>query len=461
MSRDAHGPPRGAPPHRPFRPRGEERGDGNARALAALALARVLDGGARAQAALSTALDGSRLDERDRGLATELFYGALRFARPLEASLLRAATKPGRGLDARIRPHLLVAAYQLQHLGERIPAHAAVSAAVAAIKRERPGLEGFANALLRHLGSPMSAMLTSSSSLAERCAAWGVPLALGRAVTSSLPPDQHDAAIAGLQARPSPWAWFPAGTGSVTVDAGGVSTSRPAHPIVPACLLLSDGRLDDDSAAGCLVMDPSRALAALLTASSGQRVLDLCPGTGASAVVLADVVGPQGRVVVVEPDGKKAARIVEHGRRLGLETRLKVVAGAGADDGLAAVLVDVPGTGVGASRRQPEQVFRFVDADVAADGPIVSRQRALLAQAASLIRPGGLVVYSVTSPLPEEGEGVIDAFLADHPGFVVEPPGSLVPGLPAAAVDARGVVRLLPHRDDADAVFIARLRRRS
>lgn len=461
MTRGTDGPPRGAPPHRPFRPRVEERGDGNARALAALALARVLDGGARAQTALSAALEGSRLDDRDRGLATELFYGALRFARPLEASLLRAASKPGRGLDSRIRPHLLVAAYQLQHLAERIPAHAAVSAAVAAIKRERPGLEGFANALLRHLGSPMSAMLTSSSSLAERCAAWGVPLALGRAVTSTLPVDQHDAAIAGLQARPSPWAWFPTGSGSVTVDHDGVSTPRPAHPFVPGCILLADGRLDDDSAAGCLVMDPSRALSARLAASGGQRVLDLSPGTGAGAVVLADAVGPEGRVIVVEPDSKKATRIVEHARRLGLETRLKVVAGAGADDGLDAVFVDAPGTGLGASRRQPEQVFRFVDADVAPDGPIVARQRALLAQAASLVKPGGVVVYAVTSPLPEEGPAVVDAFLAGHAGFVVEPPGALVPGLPPAAVDARGFVRLLPHRDDADAVFVARLRRRS
>jgi len=458
MSRTPAGPPRGAPPHRPYRPRVDERADGNARALAAQALARVLDGGARAQTALSTALEGSRLEERDRALATELFYGALRFARPLEASLLRAATKPGRGLDARIRPHLLVAAYQLQHLGERIPAHAAVSAAVAAIKRERPGLEGFANALLRHLGSPMSAMLSSSSSLAERCAAWGLPTALGRAVTAGLPDAEHDAALAGLQARPAPWAWFPADRAPFTVDDDGVSAPRPAHPLAPDCFLLSGGRLDDDSAAGCLVMDPARALAARLAAVPGGRVLDLCPGTGAGACVLADAVGSAGRVIVVEPDTRKAARIVEHARRLGLETRLKVVAGAGADDGLDAVLVDAPGTGLGAGRRQPEQVHRFVDADVATDGPVVTRQRALLAEAASLVRPGGVVVYAVTSPLPEEGQAVVEGLLASRPDFTVDDPRAVLPRL-AACTDGRGLIHLLPHRDDADAVFIARLRR--
>jgi 16S rRNA (cytosine967-C5)-methyltransferase len=205
-------------------------------------------------------------------------------------------------------------------------------------------------------------------------------------------------------------------------------------------------------------MDPGRAIAARLAGAPGARVLDLCPGTGGGACVLADAVGSVGRVVVVEPDGRKAARIVEHARRLGLETRLKVVAGAGVDDGIDAVLVDAPGTGLGAGRRQPEQVHRFVDAAVALDGPIVSRQRALLSQAAGLVRPGGVVVYAVTSPLPEEGPAVVDALLASRPDFTVENPSHDLPQF-AACVDARGFIHLLPHRDDADAVFIARLRR--
>src|SRR3954465_4079631 len=112
----------------------------NAREVAAAALGRVLDDGAWAAPALSSCLDASGLTDRDKGFATELFYGALRFAGPLETSILRGADKPGRGLDARIRPHLLIAAYQLQHLQERVPAHAAVDAAVNAVKRVRPGL---------------------------------------------------------------------------------------------------------------------------------------------------------------------------------------------------------------------------------------------------------------------------------------------------------------------------------
>lgn len=434
----------------------------SARVVAATAVAAVLDDGARSAAALSRALEAASLDDRDAALATELCYGALRFARPLEASLLRAATKPGRGLDARIRPHLLVAAYQLQHLGERIPAHAAVSAAVDAIKHERPGLEGFANALLRHLGSPLSSMLTPSSSLAERCAAYGVPLRVGQAIAASLPGIEHAAAIAALQDRPSSWVYRPL-SASPAPDAEVLDAGQAGpHPLVAQCVRWSVRRLHDDAAAAFgLIMDPSSALVAHLAATGhARRVVELCPGVGAGAVVLADVVGADGRVVVVEPDDRRAARIGEHARRLGVAERLEVCATIDAVADVDAVCVVAPGTNVGAARRHPEQLLRFLDAHVEKDGPLARRQRGLLAQAASLVRPGGRVVYAVTSPLPEEGVDVVVAFLAEHPDFVLDE-HALRDAVPAQAIDARGVAQLWPHRDDVDATFLCCLRRRS
>ena len=101
-----------------------------AREVAASVVAAVLDDGKFVGPTLDAALNRSSLDARDRALCTELSLGTLRWAKPLEASLLRGADKPGRGLDSRLRPHLLVAAYQLQHLDERVPAHAAVSEAM-------------------------------------------------------------------------------------------------------------------------------------------------------------------------------------------------------------------------------------------------------------------------------------------------------------------------------------------
>jgi 16S rRNA (cytosine967-C5)-methyltransferase len=426
------------------------------REVAAQALSRVLDDGAWAQPALSAALDGSGFTERDKGLVTELFYGALRFAAPLEASLLRAASKPQKGLDQRMRPHLLIAAYQLQHLSDRIPAHAAVSAAVAAIKRVRPGLDGFANALLRHLGSPLHQMLTPTSNLFDVCTAWGVPMALGRAVTRGLPSSEHQAAIAGLQARPTTWALF--------FGTPGAQDLVP-HPFVPRMWALGGGRVDGQEGfkdGAFVVMDPGSVLSALaLAPAPGARVLDLCAAPGGKSMILADAVTDSGHVTAVELQRRRAARIEENAARLGMRKRVEVkvvdVNELGDADRSDAVLLDAPCTGLGTTRRKPEIARRHTDADVAAAAIL---QTQLFDKAAALTNPGGVLVYSVCSPLPEEGAQQVASFLTRHPAFEREPLSTVLSFMPASAFDEHGQLCLVPHLHDADAFFVARLRHR-
>ena len=124
----------------------------SARSIAALAVVRVLRDGAFAAAALSAELDrATNLQERDRALATELLYGTLRMRTALEARLVPLAP---RGLkDVIVKAELLVAAYQLLSL-DRVPAFAAVNAAVGAVRAARgPQVAGFANAVLRKLAN--------------------------------------------------------------------------------------------------------------------------------------------------------------------------------------------------------------------------------------------------------------------------------------------------------------------
>jgi 16S rRNA (cytosine967-C5)-methyltransferase len=212
-------------------------------------------------------------------------------------------------------------------------------------------------------------------------------------------------------------------------------------------------------------MDPSAALVARLAASvSARRVVELCPGVGAGAIVMADVMGPNGRVLVVEPDDRRATRIIDHARRLGVADRLEVHATLKAVDeselAVDAVCVFAPGTNVGAGRRHPEQLLRFLDTHVDQDGALARRQRGLLAEAARLVRPGGRVVYAVSSPLPEEGAHVIKDFLAEHPAFVVDA-DVLRGAVPAAAIDASGAASLWPHREDVDATYVCCVRRQA
>lgn len=435
-----------------------------ARIVAAEVVGRVLDHGSWAQPTLAAALDESGLDARDRGLATELAYGTLRWCASLERSLLRSADKPGKGLDKKIRPHLLVAAYQLQHLSERIPAHAAVSEAVSHIKRVRPGLDGFANALLRKLGSPLVDLLPPDAPVDDVADVLGLPPVLARAIAAQVPTSEAKSALVALNARPTTYAY--ALDAGAQDEASGTGLHSRAHAFVPRVYALEGGAVHNVEGfreGAFVVMDPGSALCALLVArAEGQRVIDMCAAPGGKTALLASLAPSSsgGKVVAIEKSGKRARLIKETLARTKLMERVDVVVADALEarvDPADAVLLDAPCTGFGTTRRKPEIKLRRTENDIASDAEL---QAKLLERAFALTKPGGVMVYSVCSPVPEEGAQQIDRALAAHPELVIENARFVLPWLPQDAVDERGCVRLLPHRHDADAFFIARLRRR-
>ena len=98
------------------------------------------------------------------------------------------------------------------------------------------------------------------------------------------------------------------------------------------------------------------------------------------------------------------------------------------------VLVDAPCSGLGALRREPDSKWRRVEAELASMAAVQAR---MLAHAARVVAPGGVLVYATCSSEPDENDAVADAFLEAHPAF--EPAGP-PPAAPA------GVGGLLLHR---------------
>jgi 16S rRNA (cytosine967-C5)-methyltransferase len=434
-----------------------------ARDVAADVVMRVLDNGAWTQPTLASALDTSGLDARDKGLCTELVYGTLRWAASLERSLLRSADKPGRGLDQRMRPHLLVAAYQLQHLHDRIPAHAAVSESVTNVKRVRPGLQGFANALLRKLGSPLVDMLPQTASVEEIAEALGVPGVLAVAIAAQVEAHELRDALVALNGRPST---FACALGGASPPLG----ARP-HAFVPGVFVFEGGAVSKESgfAEGrFVVMDPGSATCALLVARApGMRVIDLCAAPGGKTALLASLASRDGAeagggiVVAVEKSGTRARLIKDTLTRTKLLDRVDVLVADALEarvDPADAVLLDAPCSGFGTTRRKPEIKLRRTAADVTDDALL---QAKLLERALELTKRGGVLVYSVCSPIAAEGADHIERLLSTRADITVEDARAVLPWLPGDAVDGRGCIRLLTHRHDADGFFIARLRKRA
>ena len=114
-----------------------------------------------------------------------------------------------------------------------------------------------------------------------------------------------------------------------------------------------------------------------------------------------------------------------------------------------AVLVDAPCSGTGTWRRNPEARWRLTPALL---DRLVASQQHVLAVAAPLVRPGGLLVHVVCSLLDAEGADQVGRFLAGHPGWRAEPVA-----IPAGTPRGPGR-RLTPATDGTDGFFVARLR---
>lgn len=437
----------------------------SARGIAATVICRIVADEAFAAAVLDAELERAvQLDARDRALATELVYGTLRVFGWLEARLNRHAKRGVEGLDPIVRAHLAVAAYQLLAL-TRVPAFAAVSEAVSAVRADKGArVAGFANAILRKLadeprpsGDELARAAFESAEPSLRRAivraigddaafallsfhAGAPPLGLRVEVAAS-----RDTWLARLrEARPS--ASFEAGRVSphaVLARGAGKVTALPGY---------AEGAWTPQE-------EGSQLVALALCAQRGEVVLDACAGRGNKTGLLARAVGPEGAVDAADVHPKKLDRLVRELSRIGARPRSTFAVDWSLGSGDAEpgtydrILVDAPCSGTGTIRRRPELARRRSAADVAA----LSRlQRAILERASTLAKPGGRVVYAVCSVLREEAEEVL-ASVVDAAGLEPVP---FEAGPAASIAKGQATLRLLPHEHGTDGYFVASLRRR-
>lgn len=445
-----------------------------ARLVAGKVLARTLRDGAYAAAVLDTELGrAAQLDARDRALATELVYGALRMRAFLDAELARGSSRGKLNLDPETHAHLLVCGFQLFGL-DRVPAFAAVSEAVSLVRRARGDrVASFANAVLRRL-SERAAQTTPEQRVEAQVASapeWlrsALERALGAestreflvSATAGAPvclrvasPDRRSFVVAHLREL-APGAVVAEGTLSPLA----VLVSGAGDPRALLSALSSVGERV------AIQEEGSQAIALSLGVVPGERVLDACAGRGNKTAVLAMALGPagparQGACDAADLHPSKLARLRAElaSQELTLRDAFAVDWAVGAGDVTGpydAILVDAPCTGVGTLRRRPDLWARRTLEGL---GELARLQASILARTADLLAPGGRLIYSVCSVLREEAEDVVEAVLAAQAG-----PASLERApFPAGGFGPEATsVRLLPHVHGTDGYFVASLRRR-
>lgn len=204
--------------------------------------------------------------------------------------------------------------------------------------------------------------------------------------------------------------------------------------------------------------DEGSQLAALaLGAVAGERVADFCAGAGGKTLALAAAMRNKGQILALDIDGRRLKRAGPRFAKAGVDNVRTRPIRDGSDSWLKRqkgrfdrVLVDAPCSGVGAWRRNPDARWSRGQPALAA---LTEMQTTVLARAARLVRPGGLLVYVTCSLLPEENERQVDRFLEQNGDFGFEAPE----GFPIEAPEGR--LTLTPARHGVDGFFIAWLRR--
>ena len=425
----------------------------DARAVAAHALGAILRRGRTLDQALDAAPGLDSLAPRDAAFARLLLLTTLRRLGQIDAFLAGLMDRPLPARRGPVQDVLRLGVCQLAFL--ETPAHAAVASTVALAHGSRLSpYRGLVNAVLRRASREHGAIAELDAPRLN------TPDWLWNSWTEAYG-EVTCRAIAEAHLGEPPLDLSPVSDAEDRVEA--LCATLGAQRLSGGTLRLRGAgevtRLAGYEAGEWWVQDAAAALPArLLGPVVGKRVLEIGAAPGGKTAQLA---AAGARVVALDRSGSRLGRLRENLARLRLDAEiveadaLEWSPPAPAD----MVLLDAPCTATGTIRRHPDIPHLRGPADV---GRLADLQGRLLARAAAMVAPGGLLVYVSCSLQPEECERQVNAFLAASPKFARLPVlADELPGL-REAVTADGDLRTLPSHwseyGGMDGFYAARLR---
>jgi 16S rRNA (cytosine967-C5)-methyltransferase len=455
-----------------------------ARALALATIRASFEDGAFAERAFRAGAEEGGLEGRERAQAQRLAYGAIQRRATLDAAIERLADRSTRLLDPPVLAALRLGLYELL-FADGTPDHAAVDQAVELVKgTDAAHAAGFVNAILRRAARERDALreaLLADDSTPEAAAiAHSAPLWLARMWWEELGPEAARSLLAAAN-EPAEVAMRVSRVAGEPIEAsreamlgrlaeGRVEARAAAGPwplaapeqivvsgrlgeVVPA--LVAAGELTPQSRASAAVVE-------VLDPRPGEHVLDLCAGPGTKTGQIAARMEDRGEVVSVELDPGRAEETAEQAQRLGLHSVTVIEADAtapGMAPGFDRVLLDAPCSDLGALASRPDARWRKSPRGIER---LAEVQAAALRNAATLLRPGAVLLYSSCTICRRENEERVAALMLEAgadgvPELELDDLGALAPGL-AAPAEPRAL-QIRPDRDRSTGFFIARFRR--
>ena len=418
--------------------------------------------------------DDRYLSRRDRALFTAMVYGVLRWRSRLDHVIAHFSNTPIQKIEPAVLNVLRLGLFQIIYL-DRIPDSAAVNTSVEMTKQIGASRAvGFVNALLRRSAANYSnvhfpafetdpvAYLSADQSLpgwlAQR---WlkrydketiltlcdtinSIPPITIRTNTLKTTREQLTLSLESEAERIE----------STTTAPDGIKLINPKRSI-PDLRAFKNGWFQVQDEAAQLVT-------LLLNPQPEESVLDACAGLGGKTAHIAQLMQNKGSVTAMDKDEKKLQQLDSEMQRLNIPIvhthchDLNSALDKKKVDVFDRILLDAPCSGLGVLRRNPDLKWNSTEKSLKRHANI---QKRFLETLASMVKPNGVLVYSVCSIEPEENEAVIRAFLKNHPEFVIDKNPGKLPETMLSLIEPTTGFKTLPILNDMDGFFLTRLKR--
>jgi 16S rRNA (cytosine967-C5)-methyltransferase len=419
---------------------------------------------------LNHAIEKNQLPSKDIGLLTELTYGTLQRKMALDF-FLKPFLKKTNKIETWVMYLLRLTVYQMVYL-DKIPDRAAIYEAVEiAKKRGHRGIAGMVNGVLRsiqreglpdlgEISEPLSRLAIETSHPEWLVRRWVTQFGFER--TKSMCEMNLTAPLQTARVNLS----------KTTREECAKQLMEEGYMIelssvIPEAIRSLKGNLAASAAfkSGLFtIQDESSMLAAYaLGVKQNETVLDACAAPGGKSTHIAEKLQNTGKVISLDLHEHKVKLINENANRLGLdniETKAldsRKVRDYFQPEQFDKVLLDAPCSGLGVMRRKPDMKYTKKEEDIKQLSMI---QLSLLKSVASMVKKGGLLVYSTCTVDREENEHTIQTFLKTNPEF--EGDGTFKNRMPEAVqpLIADYDLQVFPQDFGSDGFYIACLRKK-
>lgn len=438
----------------------------NSRILAVKIIDEVLYNNAYSNILLRTELNKSKLNDKDKGLVTEIVYGTIKYKYSIDKILNHYLKNGINKVDKKVLNILRISIYQLEYL-DKVPSFAAVNEAVEMAKKVSQGASKLVNGVLRnYLRNKDIKYYDDKDTLDKLSFLYSFPKELIKIFITQYGEEIGEKILQGLNKIPD-----------ITVRVNNLKSSYEEvmnkltefgyeveeGEICPEAIRIIKGRNIEDNPlfnAGCItVQDESAMLVApSMNLKPNMYIVDLCSAPGGKTTHIGEIMNNTGQILAFDIHEHKLNLIKNNAERLGVNNiKCDILDATVFNEQLVdkadRVLMDVPCSGFGIIRKKPEIKWNKSLKDV---NSIIKIQKDILINGSKYVKKDGFLIYSTCTLNKRENEENINWFIKKFPQFAVEP--LFFGNLDNIIYDKKGMMTILPN-DNMDGFFIAKLRR--